>query len=153
MREMGPEGCAAGVDIEIMSAQNEKRFAEMELGAKEASARVVSLEEQAASLRKEGADARNAYQQQRAFIQAQLGEGADPAKMQDFLQGMVASMDVQFGIVPGGEAQGPTGFSPASSVCRSGGRSRQEGRRAGGPEDGEMRRERSPRSGGGRDSK
>ena len=158
MREMGPDGgCEAGVDISILSAQNERRFAEMELGAKEAGARVINLEEQAARMRKEGADARNAYQQQRAYIQAQLGEGADPAKLQDFLQSLVASMDMQFGInVQGVDAHGSLGFSPASSVGR-GGRSRHDKRRTGGgsedqvPGGGEMRRDRSPRLGGGRD--
>ncbi len=157
MREMGPDGgCEAGVDISILAAQNERRFAEMELGAKEAGARVINLEEQAARMRKEGSDARSAYQQQRAYIQAQLGEGADPAKLQDFLQSLVASMDMQFGIIAQGSDPHGLGFSPASSVGR-GSRSRHERRRNGGgsedqvPGGGEMRRDRSPRLGGGRD--
>ena len=78
MREMGSDGSYyAGVDFGILPAQNEQRFAAMELGAKEAGARVVNLEEQAAKMRQEGSDARNAYQQQGAYIQAQLGDGAD----------------------------------------------------------------------------
>jgi hypothetical protein len=162
MREMGADGsCEAGVDISILSAQNEQRFAAMELGAKEAGARVINLEEQAARMRKEGSDARNAYQQQRAYIQAQLGDGADAAKLHDFLQGLVASMDMQFGItVTAGDADprshGTSNYSPASSVGRGGGRSRHDRRRTGGGDGeqvpgGEMRRDRSPRLGNGRE--
>ena len=162
MREMGADGsCEAGVDISILSAQNEQRFAAMELGAKEAGARVINLEEQAAKMRQEGSDARNAYQQQRAYIQAQLGDGADATKLHDFLHGLVASMDVQFGITgTAGDvdlrSHGTSGYSPASSVGRGGGRPRQDRRRTiGGAGEqvpgGEMRRDRSPRLGSGRE--
>jgi hypothetical protein len=165
MREMGPDGSGeAGVDIEAMSVQNEKRFAAMELGAKEAAARVIDLEQQATRMLKEGADARNAYQQQRAYIQAQLGEGTDAAKLHEYLKSMVGTMDAQFGITPAGDAapgsHGASGYSPASSVGRGGGRSRQhEGRRAGGglgghgglDPGGDARRDRSPRLGLGRE--
>ena len=149
MREMGSDGsCEAGVDIGILSAQNEQRFAAMELGAKEAGARVINLEEQAARMRKEGSDARNAYQQQRAYIQAQLGDGADAAKLQFGITGTSGD----------GDRNGPeaSGHSPASSVGRSGGRSRPDRHRADGGADGqthvgEQRRDRSPRLGNGRD--
>ncbi len=166
MREMGPDGsCEAGVGIGIMSAQNEQRFAAMELGAKEAAARVINLEEQAARMRKEGLDARNAYQQQRAYIQSQLGDGTDAAMLHNFLKGRVDSMDVQFGItVTTGDAvprsHGTSNYSPASSVGRGGGRSRQQDKRrtgGGNGEHGELgpggdtRRDRSPRLGYGRD--
>ena len=163
MREMGPDGCGeAGLDIEAMSEQNERRFAAMELGAKEAAARVMDLEQQAARMLKEGTDARNAYQQQRAYIQTQLGEGTDAAKLHEYLKGMVGTMDAQFGITPAGDvAHGSHGYSPASSVGRGGGgRSRQpDGRRSGGGQGGlggsdlggESRRDRSPRLGPGRE--
>ena len=162
MREMGADGsCEAGVDISILSAQNEQRFAAMELGAKEAGARVINLEEQAAKMRQEGSDARNAYQQQRAYIQAQLGDGADATKLHDFLHGLVASMDVQFGITgTAGDvdlrSHGTSGYSPASSVGWGGGRPRQDRHRTiGGAGEqvpgGEMRRDRSPRLGSGRE--
>ena len=162
MREMGSNGsCEAGVDIGILSAQNEQRFAAMELGAKEAGARVINLEEEAERMRKEGMDARNAYQQQRAYIQSQLGDGTDAAKLHDFLKGLVDTMDAQFGItVTAGDAaprsHGTSSYSPASSVGRGGGRSRHEKRRTRGVDGergtvGEMRRDRSPRLGNGRE--
>ena len=127
------------------------------------------LEEQAVKMRQQGAsmvqsavDARNAHQQQRAFIKAQLGESADATKVHVFLHGLVASMDEQFGITGVGEIGSPhnqdgSGCSPAMSVGRSGGRQRHDRRR---PETGtelpaqdeENKKDRSPRLGGGRDT-
>ena len=161
-------GCQAGVDIKTLALRNEQRFAEMEKGALDAGLRVQDLEEQAVKMRQEGAsmvqsaaDARNAYQQQRAFIKAQLGDSADATKLHEFLHGLVATMDEQFGITGVGATGLPhthegSGFSPASSVGRGGGRHRQDRRRAdagaeGPAQDGENRRDRSPRLGGGRD--
>ena len=167
---MGEDGgCEAGEDIKALALQNELRFAEMErvhsVQAREAGLRVQDLEEQAVKMRQQGAsmvqsavDARNAYQQQRAFIKAQLGESADAAKVHVFLHGLVASMDEQFGITGTGEIgsqynQDGSGFSPAS-VARVGGRQGRHERRR--PETGteqpahdeENRRDRSPRLGG-----
>ncbi len=161
LREMGSDGGhEAGGGVWTQASQDAQRFAAMERGAKEACARVTSLEEQAERMRKEGMDARNAYQQQRAFIQTQLGDGADVTKLHDFLKGLVDSMDVQFGITATAGDAAPrshgSSYSPGSSVCRGGGRSRQDERRTGGGDGdrgtiGEMRRERSPRLGNDRE--
>ena len=169
MRDMGVDGgCQAGVDIKTLALLIEQRFAEMEKGALDAGLRVQDLEEQAVKMRQEwasmvqsAADARNAYQQQRAFIKAQLGDSADATKLHELLHGLVATMDEQFGITGVGATGLPhthegSGFSPASSVGRGGGRHRQDRRRAdagteGPAQDGENRRDRSPRLGGVRD--
>ena len=157
LREMGQDNDhEAGGDLWTRPAQDALRLAAMERGAKEACARVTGLEEQAERLRKEGLDARNAYQQQRAFIQTQLGEGTDPTKLHEFLKGMVESMDAQFGIVGTAGDAVPRGsgsnYSPGSSLCRGGGRSRQEERKSGGEDrDRGLNRERSPRLGNDRE--
>jgi hypothetical protein len=126
-------------------AQDAARWVAMERGAKEACARATGLEEQAEQLRKEGRDARNAYQQQRAFIQSQLGEGADPTKVHDFLKGLVDSMDAQFGIMDPPRAAGSS-YSPGSSLARGGGRSRQEERKTGGEDREDRDRDKGSRS-------
>jgi hypothetical protein len=126
LREMGQDcGHETGGDVWTQPAQEALRFAAMERGAKEACARVTSLEEQTERLRKEGLDARNAYQQQRAYIQSQLGDGADATKLHEFLKGLVDSMDVQFGITTAAGEAAPrshgSSYSPGWSLCKGGG--------------------------------
>jgi hypothetical protein len=153
LREMGQDiDHEAGGDVWTRPAQDALRLEAMERGAKEACARVAGLEEQTERLRKEGLDARNAYQQQRAFIQSQLGEGTDATKLHEFLKGLVDSMDAQFGIVGTAGDAGPRGsgsnYSPGSSMCRGAGRSRQEERKSGSEDRARgLNRERSPRLG------
>jgi hypothetical protein len=153
----------AGGDDWTRPAQDSLRWEAMERGAKEACERVAGLEEQTERLRKEGLDARNAYQQQRAYIQSQLGEGADATKLHEFLRSLVETMDGQFGIIGLAGDAGPRGggsnHSPGSSLCRGSGRLRQEaaaaafaGRKSGSRAKSEDRargyiRERSPRLG------
>ena len=153
LREMGQDiDHEAGGDVWTRPAQDALRLEAMERGAKEACERVAGLEEQTERLRKEGLDARNAYQQQRAYIQSQLGEGADATKLHEFLKGLVDSMDAQFGIVGSAGDAGPRGggsnYSPGSSLCRVSGRSRQEDRKSGSEDRARgQNRERSPRLG------
>ena len=91
--------------------------------AREAAQRVQALEEQVAKMRQEGAsmlqsaqDAKNAYQQQRAFIKIQLGEGmAGATPAHTFVPSLVAMMDEQFGLQEVRSQEGSVG-SPASAA-------------------------------------
>ncbi len=136
-------------ELKALVQQHEQRCLDMERQhqqhAAEAVCRVQALEQQALCLQLEGEKmvrtalgAKEAYQLQRAFIMKQLeGELASSTPAHAFLNGLVTSMDAQFGIQGVEVAAGSHGGSPASvsGADRVGRQDRRTGRRMGGAED------------------